>query len=138
MAKRKTKPSKEKKELSRLEMQIMDVVWDLGDCSSAEVIFEFCKKRSLAETTIRTVLTNLRKKGYLKPIPTVERGFRLRAIVSRESVAGRWMSNLVDNLFGNSPREAICHLLQDENISDEDLDEIRRLIENRKRGRKSK
>ena len=138
MAKRIRKQAREKKELSRLEMQIMDVVWGLGDCSSAEVIAEFCKKRPLAETTIRTVLTNLRKKGYLEPIPTVERGFRLRPTVSRESVAGRWMSNLVDNLFGNSPREAICHLLQDENISDEDLEEIRRLIENRKRGRKGK
>ncbi len=138
MAKRKRKQAREKKELSRLEMQIMDVVWGLGDCSSAEVIAEFCKKRPLAETTIRTVLTNLRKKGYLELIPTVERGFRLRSIVSRESVAGRWMSNLVDNLFGNSPRKAICHLLQDENISDDDLEEIRRLIDNRKRGRKGK
>ncbi len=138
MAKRKQKPSKQKKELSRLELQVMDVVWELGDCSSAEVIAEFCKKRPLAETTIRTVLTNLRKKGYLEPIPTVERGYRLRATVARESVAGRWMSNLVDNLFGNSPREAICHLLKDENITDEDLNEIGRLIQNRKRRRKGK
>ena len=137
MGKRKKRPS-DQKELSRLEMEVMDVVWELGECSSSEVIARFQPKRQLAATTIRTVLTNLRKKEYLELIPTVERGHRLRATVTRESVAGRWMSDLVDHLFSQSPRQAICHLLQDENISDDDLEEIRRLIEDRKRERKGK
>jgi len=124
-------------ELSRLELAIMDVVWVLGDCSSAEVIAEFTKRRRLAETTIRTVLANLRKKGYLEPIPTIERGFRLRARVSRDAVAGRTLRGLVANLFGGSPREAIAHLLQDERLDDAELKEIRRLLDE-KRGGKGK
>ena len=124
-------------ELSRLELAIMDVVWRLGDCSSAEVIAEFTKRRRLAETTIRTVLANLRKKGYLEPIPTIERGFRLRARVTRDAVAGRTLRGLVANLFGGSPREAIAHLLQDERLDVAELKEIRRLLDE-KRGRKGK
>jgi len=124
-------------EMSRLELAIMDVVWRLGDCSSAEVIAEFTKRRRLAETTIRTVLANLRKKGYLEPIPTIERGFRLRARVTREAVAGRTLRGLVANLFGGSPREAIAHLLQDERLDDAELKEIRRLLDE-KRGGKGK
>ncbi len=124
-------------EMSRLELAIMDVVWRLGDCSSAEVIAEFTKRRRLAETTIRTVLANLRKKGYLEPIPTIERGFRLRARVSRDAVAGRTLRGLVANLFGGSPREAIAHLLQDERLDDAELKEIRRLLDE-KRGGKGK
>jgi BlaI family penicillinase repressor len=124
-------------EMSRLELAIMDVVWRLGDCSSAEVIAEFTKRRRLAETTIRTVLANLRKKGYLEPIPTIERGFRLRARVTRDAVAGRTLRGLVANLFGGSPREAIAHLLQDERLDVAELKEIRRLLDE-KRGRKGK
>jgi BlaI family transcriptional regulator, penicillinase repressor len=124
-------------EMSRLELAIMDVVWQLGDCSSAEVIAEFTKRRRLAETTIRTVLANLRKKGYLEPIPTIERGFRLRARVSRDAVAGRTLRGLVANLFGGSPRLAIAHLLQDERLDDAELKEIRRLLDE-KRGGKGK
>jgi predicted transcriptional regulator len=124
-------------EMSRLELAIMDVVWRLGDCSSAEVIAEFTKRRRLAETTIRTVLANLRKKGYLEPIPTIERGFRLRARVTRDAVAGRTLRGLVANLFGGSPREAIAHLLQDERLDDAELKEIRRLLDE-KRGGKGK
>jgi BlaI family transcriptional regulator, penicillinase repressor len=124
-------------ELSRLELAIMDVVWELGDCSSAEVIAEFSKRRRLAETTIRTVLANLRKKGYLEPIPTIERGFRLRACVSRDAVAGRTLRGLVANLFGGSPRQAIAHLLKDERLDEAELKEIRRLLDE-KRGGKAK
>jgi predicted transcriptional regulator len=121
--------------LSRLEVAIMDVVWELGDCSSAEVIAEFTKRRRLAETTIRTVLANLRKKGYLEPIPTIERGFRLRATVSRDAVAGRTLQGLVGSLFGGSPRQAIAHLLKDERLDQAELKEIRRLLDEKRGGK---
>lgn len=136
MAKR-ARGSADRPELSRLEMEIMDVVWELGECSSAEVTAAYTKKRSLAPTTIRSVLANLRKKGYLEPVPTIERGFRLRALVNRESVARRTLRGLVHSLFRGSPQTAIAYLLKDENIDEADLDEIRRLIDT-KRGGKSK
>ena len=84
--------------LSRLEMSVMGVVWELGDCSSAEVTQAFSRKRPLAPTTIRSVLANLRKKGYLKPIPTIERGFRMRATVKRDAVARSTLGDLVKHL----------------------------------------
>jgi BlaI family penicillinase repressor len=116
-------------ELSRLELAVMGVVWKLGDCSSAEVIAEFTKRRRLAVTTIRTVLANLRKKGYLEPIPTIERGFRLRARVSRDAVAGRTLRGLVGSLFGGSPRQAIAYLLKNERLDEAELKELRRLLD---------
>jgi len=125
---------KEMTELSRLEQDVMNVVWDLGECSSAEVIEAYTKKRALAKTTIRTVMSNLRKKGYVEPIPTVERGFRFRPCVSRETVAKRSLKNLVSDLFSGSPRQAIAHLLKHEQIDEDDLEEIRHMIDERKRG----
>jgi len=110
----------------------MATVWELGDCSSAEVIAAFTKRRRLAVTTIRTVLANLRKKGYLEPIPTIERGFRLRARVTRDAVAGRTLRGLVGSLFGGSPRQAIAHLLKDERLNEAELEEIRRLLDEHK------
>lgn len=118
-----------------MELEIMDVVWNLGDCSSAEVIAAHTKRRPLAATTIRTVLANLRKKGYLEPIPTIERGFRLRAVVNRDSVARRTLKGLVGTLFGGSPRQAIAYLLKDEDIDEADLAEIRRMIDSKPGGK---
>jgi len=124
-------------ELSRLETEVMDVIWGLGECSSAEVTAEFTKKRPLAPTTIRTVLANLRKKGYLEPVATIERGFRLRATVNRDSVARRTLKSLVASLFGGSPRQAIAYLLKHEEIDDGDLAEIRRMLDQHTKGKRT-
>ena len=137
MPRRKSEP-RERPELSRLETEIMDVVWRLGECSSAEVISSYSKTsdstgRRLAPTTVRTVLANLRKKGYLEPVPTIEPGFRLRATVKRESVVRRTLKSLVAGLLGGSPRQAIAYLLKNENLNDADLDEIRRLVDSQRK-----
>ena len=126
-----SKREKGRPELSRLELAVMDVVWDLGSCSSAEVIEAFQKRRKLAPTTIKTVLSNLRKKGYLEPVPTIERGLRLKPTVSRSVVAKRSLGELLKNLFKGSPRQAIAHLLKEEQLSDQDMEEIRRLLSDR-------
>jgi len=129
------KRSSGRPQLSRLEMDVMDVVWELGDCSSAEVTQAFSKKRELAPTTIRTVLANLRKKNYLKPIPTIERGFRMRATVKRDDVARSTLRDLIGSLFGGSPGQAIVYLLEDEKLDEGDLAEIRKMIEARAKGK---
>ncbi len=119
--------------LSPLELEVMDVVWDLGECTSAQVTEAFQRKRPLAPTTIRTVLTSLRKKGYVRPVPTIERRFRLRPVVPRETVARRSLRELLASLFGNTPQKAIVCLLDDPNLSEQELDEIHRLIDARKK-----
>lgn len=124
-------------ELSPLELEVMNVVWALGECSSAEVIEEFSKVRRLAETTIRTVLANIRKKGYLEPVPTVERGFRVKPVVSKREVARRSLKQMLSSLFDGSPREAISFLIEEEDIDQKDLKELRSLLDDfRKKARK--
>jgi len=115
--------------LSSLELAVMDVVWDLGDCTSAQVTTEFRKRRPLAPTTIRTVLTNLRNKGYIEQLPTAGRVLLLRPAVPRESVARRSLRKLLASLFRGQPKQAIAFLLDDSDMDERDLDEIRRMID---------
>ena len=136
MDKRDRPVKNDRPELSRLELAVMDVVWELGHGSSAEIIAAFQKHRHLAPTTIRTVLANLRRKGYLVCVPTVERGFRLKATVSRAAVARRSMRKVLTTLFQGSLQQAIACLVSDETLSDDEMKEIRRIIQSRAGGRK--
>jgi predicted transcriptional regulator len=120
------------KELSSLELAIMGVVWDLAECSSAEVIERFSARRRLAATTIRTVLAAIEKKGYLERVPTTQRSLRFRPRVSRAAVAGRYLRKLVRALFGGSAGEAVVCLLREGDLAPADLDEILRLLEARR------
>ena len=120
-------------ELSALETDVMNVVWELGECTSAEVIEAFRRIRPLADTTIRTVLTNIRRKGYIELVPTVERAHRFRATVKRTEVARRSLQSFVARHFRGSTREAICFLLDQEVIGEADIREITRIIERHRR-----
>lgn len=112
-------------ELSPLEIEIMNIVWDMQECSSAEVIAVYRRSRHLADTTIRTVLANIRKKGYLTLVPSVERGYRLRPAVTREQVAGHSLDLLVSRLFQNSPGDAILYLMKDKRLTIDTLMSIK-------------
>ncbi len=140
MPRKRSKSTRDLPRLSDLEMEVMDVVWRLGECGSAQVIEAFAaqKQRRLADTTIRTVLTKLREKGYIELIPSVQRSYLFRAAVPRQAVAKRSVSDLLRQIFEGSPRQAIAHLLNEEEVSDSDLDEIRRMINarTRKKGKK--
>ena len=123
--------------LTPLELEVMGVVWELGDCTSAQVTAAFRKRRQLAPSTIRTVLSTLCKKGYVEPVPAIGRGFTFRATIKRETAARTSLSALVASFFKGSPRQAIAYLLSDEDITESDLNELRREIEVlKKKGRK--
>ena len=129
------KRNRELPPLSRLEQRIMGIVWDLGECSSAEVIERHNAVEHLAETTIRTVLANLRKKGYVELVPTVERVHRFKPAVSREKIGRRTLRELVSGFFGGSPHHVFSYLIKEENLTEEELEQLRQLIEERqKRG----
>lgn len=132
MAKKKRPFGKEPIPLSALELEVMNVVWQLGDCSSADIVESFQQKRLLAPTTIRTVLTKLLEKGYVKQIPSMKRGFMFRPRIKREKVARRSLKELLGNLFDSSPKQAIAYLLEEE-IDEAEMREIRAMLAAHKR-----
>lgn len=120
-------------ELSRLELTVMNEVWQLEECSSSDIVAAVSEHRELAPTTIRTVLTKLREKGYVEVVPSVDRTIRIRASVRRESAMRRMLDRLKRDLFGQSPQRAIAYLLNSKDISDAELEELETLIADRRR-----
>jgi len=121
--------SDEHNDLSPLELDVMNIIWELGECTSADVIVAYQARRPLANTTIRTVLANIRKKGYLEVVPSVEPRIRFRPTVSKRAVAKKSVRHLLSSMFGGSPGEAIQFMLEEEAIDDEEMAAIRELIE---------
>ncbi len=53
------------KPLSELELSIMDIIWDCGECTIREVVDRLNKTKPLAYTTVATVMTRLTEKGAI-------------------------------------------------------------------------
>lgn len=120
-------------ELTPLELELMKVVWERGTATGGEVAAALAETRPLADTTVHTVLANLRRKGYLKLVPTVERSLRFAPTVERNAVAAKSVWKVLGDFFAGSPQRLMAHLIGEGAVDEAELVEIRRML-NKARG----
>src|SRR4051812_8323513 len=105
------------------EAQIMDVIWRLGE-ATAEQIREGLEDRP-HDSTIRTLLRVLETKGYVTH-EARGKAFSYRAAIGRQKVQGHALGRVLAQFFGGSAEDLILRLIEDERITPEQLDELRR------------
>src|ERR1700728_1043566 len=107
----------------------MEVLWEKGSATVAEVTEALPKKAGLAYNTVLTTLRILEAKGYLKHSkPKDGRAFLYTPVVSREQASHSALRHLLGRFFGNSAEALVLNLLEDERLSDEELKRIRGLL----------
>src|SRR5881398_1776845 len=119
MAKR--KPST----LTNAEHRIMEVIWARGAATVAEVV-EALKGKD-AYTTILTLMRILKEKGYLATRKE-GRAFVFEPRVDRETAARKAVDQLLSKFFDSSPSELVLSFLREEEITPEELDELKQKI----------
>ena len=118
--------------LSDLQLALMRVLWDRGECSAAEVHRTLKPSRPLAITTVATLLARLEKRRLVSH-RVDGRTFIYRARVSERDVRGTMLSGLIRNLFRGDPAEVVEHLLLERDVSSGDMERIEELIESARR-----
>ena len=113
--------------LTPLELEIMQVLWQLGGSTVAEVVPHLRAK--LAYTTVQTMLNVLLRKQ--KVVREQEgRAFRYKAAVSQQRATGGALHDLVRRMFGGSPEAMLMPMVDTRQITAEELERIaKRLAE---------
>lgn len=114
--------------LGETEMEILNIVWDLGEASVADVREKILKYREVAYTTVMTIMKNLADKEYLK-YRKDGLSYIYSAAVQPDQVRYRLINRLVDKVFQGSPKDLVQTLVQNENLSDEERREIKNMID---------
>ena len=107
--------------LTPLELEIMQVLWEQGASTVAEVQPKL--KGDLAYTTVQTMLNVLLKKDKVTRAPE-GRAFRYSAAVSRNRATGGALKDMVKRMFGGSPEALLMALVDTRQISAEELTRI--------------
>jgi predicted transcriptional regulator len=110
-----------KQTLTPLELEIMQVLWDSGPCTVAEVQPKL--KAELAYTTVQTMLNVLLRKSKVKRVQE-GRAYRYRAAVSRERASGSALSDLVKRMFGGSSEALLMAMVDTQQITAEELTRV--------------
>ena len=117
---------REKDTLTKLELQIMQVIWRLGASNVTAV--QAGLEQQLAYTTVQTMLNILEKKGKLKR-KLRGRAFEYSARVTEARATGHAVRDLVDRMFGGSSEELVMSLIKSRQIDAKKIAELGRRLE---------
>ena len=117
--------------LGRLELQIMNAVWEHGEASVHDVKDALGSGRKPAYSTVLTMMRKLEAKGYLAH-ETRDRAFVYRPVLEKGEARRNLLGALVDRLFGGSPAQLVNSLVEDGRVSAAELAEIRRILGKRR------
>jgi BlaI family transcriptional regulator, penicillinase repressor len=123
--------------LSRFEMEVMDVLWKLGRASVREIHEQLPAREQPAYTTVQTIVTRLLGKGAVRQVRKIGNAHIYEPAVARESAHRRLINDLIERL-GGSVRPLMAHLVESKQISLEDVKELERAVREMPAGRKPK
>lgn len=124
--------------LSRLELQIMEILWDRGPCSVRELQESFPAPKRPAYTTIQTTVNRLlENKKAVSIAKKISNAYIFEAAITRDD-AGRKLFDDLLALFGGGAKPVMAHLVKTGQITLDDIQEAERLVREHRKERTRK
>ena len=117
---------REKSALTKLELQIMQVIWKRGSSNVSDV--QQGLEQGLAYTTVQTMLNILERKGKLER-ELRGRAFVYSATVSEAKASNHAVRDLVDRMFGGSSEDLVMSLVKSKQIDARTLAKLSKRLE---------
>jgi BlaI family penicillinase repressor len=113
--------------LTTQELEIMKVIWELGEATVRDVYEKLREHRSIAYTTVMTMMGILEQKKQLQR-RQADRAYVYRPSRPKQKVLGEMVREFVNRVFDGAAEPLLMHLVQDKKLSQADLAEIERLL----------
>jgi len=121
--------------LTPYELEIMTILWRLGEASVREIQEAIVDRKRPAYTTVQTIVNRLEQKGAVKRTRRISNAFLFQAAITRKSVHRRIIDELLD-LFGGSAQPVVAHLLESGKLTLEDLKALEDVAKRKPKGGK--
>lgn len=113
--------------LTETELELMNIIWKLGEGSVADVMTELPKARELAYTSVSTILRILEQKDVLETRKEGRNHIYI-PLITKEEYESRTLNHIVDKVFDGTPMALARQLLQSKGLSKDELSELKKLI----------
>lgn len=118
--------------LSKAEWEVMKVLWEHGEMAARDVFAGLPADHGWAYKTVKTLLARLVAKGALDYVQ-VGNSYLYRPAHPREALMKEEVKDFVDRVFDGSASPALTHFIRDARLSNQDIDGLRRLLEEKAR-----
>ena len=116
--------------LTDVELELMIALWKIKSGTVRDVMAALSDGPDRAYTSIATMLKILEEKGYATS-ERQERSLRYAPVVEKSDYEGRSLKNLSNSLFGGTPTALVARLVDDGDLTDEMIQEIKKIIDTR-------
>jgi len=114
--------------LGKVQLQIMQVLWERGEATAREITDALNLAAPVAHSTTQTLLRKLEDKGAVTH-ESRDRVFVFRPLSRQSEVSETAARDLLTRVFGGSVYGLVSHLLRHEDISDDEMRRLRKLID---------
>lgn len=119
-------------DLGELQRSVLETVWDLGEASVHQVRERLNQTKQLAYTTVLSAMQKLEKAGWLNH-RAEGKSYVYFATLTRAQAGVGSVRRLVKRVFEGDALAMFQHLIQEGNLSTDELAELRRMIEEKER-----
>ena len=120
-----------RQELTRAELEIMQVIWKKGKVLVQHDILEEMPEPKPAYNTVSTIVRILESKGFVSH-KAYGRTYEYFPLVAKEEYTGTYMRTVLDNFFDGSVSRMVNFFSSQQSISTEETDEILRILKSGK------
>jgi BlaI family transcriptional regulator, penicillinase repressor len=120
--------------LGALQKAVMEAIWCQGEATVQQVRDRLGREPLPAYTTVLSVMQKLEKAGWLSHIAE-GRSYLYRPVRSREEAGATSLRTFVERVFRGDSMLLFQHLLEDEDLSDEDLKALKTMIDRRRKNK---
>jgi BlaI family transcriptional regulator, penicillinase repressor len=114
--------------LTKLELQVLEALWEKGPCSVREIQASFPEPRRPAYTTVQTTVYRLERKKALRCVKRISNANIFEAVISRKDAQGRLIDELLA-LFGRGKGKLVmAHLVESGELTLDDVKEAERTL----------
>mgnify|MGYP001793613981 CR=1 FL=1 len=116
--------------LTEVELEFMNELWAIGEGTVRDVLALLPAERNLAYTSGATILRILEDKGFVKSRKN-GKSLIYTPLLAKDAYQIRSLQNLSRTLFDDTPASLVARLVDDAGLTEEDLEDIRALVERR-------
>lgn len=120
-----------KKQLTPVELELMDILWELGQGTVHDILERLPAQRKLAYTSVSTILRILQQKNILSA-QKVGRQHIYRPLLSKNVFASDSVTKMIKQVFSGNSLELVNYLLDKNQVSLDDINAIEKLLEIKK------
>ncbi len=120
--------------LGKLQRAVVEAVWEMGEATVRQVWERLCPEKEVSYTTILAAMQRLEKSGWLRHRAEGKTNV-YRPTRTREQAGLSSVRAFVQGMFGGSALLMFRHLVEEGDLSDKELQELQRLIEEKRKGR---